>query len=90
MMREISPNVDIDDDPFGRGGGKILSSLNTGTATSVDGEADGIAPSFGLLWSNEQRAARRLADKLNLFSYQKEALKELVKVDVSLFSMLFV
>jgi len=57
MMREVSPDVDIDDDPFGGGGGQISSSPNTGTATSVDGEADGIAPSFGPLRSNEQRAA---------------------------------
>ena len=57
MMREIFLDVDIDDDPFGRGGGQISSSLNTGTATSVDGEADGVAPSFGPLRSNEQRAA---------------------------------
>ena len=88
MMRQVSPvDNDEDDDPFGGGGCLVLSSPNTasGTTTSVD-----VTPSSGPLRSNEQHAARRLADRLGLFPYKKEALKELVKVDVSLFPMFFI
>jgi len=88
MMRQVSPvDSDEDDDPFGGGGcqPEVSSSPNLGTTTSVD-----VTPSSGPLRSNEQRAARRLADRLGLYPYQKEALKELVKVDMSLFPMFFV
>jgi hypothetical protein len=91
MMRQVTPvDVDDDNDLFGGGGQRILSSPTPGTATPIDRESDGIAPSSGPLRSNEQRAARRLADRLNLLPYQKEALKDFVKVDidVALFSIL--
>ncbi|KAF8816243.1 hypothetical protein BYT27DRAFT_7248550 [Phlegmacium glaucopus] len=91
MIRQVSPvDNDEDDDPFGGGSRLISFSPNPGTTTSVNREADGITPSSGPLRSNEHRAARRLADRLGLFPYQKEALKELIKVDVSLFPMFFV
>src|ERR1700678_830013 len=81
MMRQVTPLDDEEnnDDPF-IGGQQASSSPTHGTATSVDAEADGMTPSSGPLRSNEQRVARWLADRLNLFPYQKEALNTLVKV----------
>jgi len=82
MMRQVTPLDDEEnnDDPFIGGGQQASSSPTHGTATSVDAEADGMTPSSGTLRSNEQCVARRLADRLNLFPYQKEALNALVKV----------
>lgn len=76
MMREVTPppNDDLEDEHIGRGGQQTLSS-----PSCVTSEADGITPSSGPVQSNEQ-AAQRLAERLNLFPYQRDALNELVKV----------
>jgi hypothetical protein len=82
MMRQVTP-LDEDEnneDPFIGGGQQASSSPTHGTSTSFDVEADGMTPSSGPLRSNEQCVARRLADRLKLFPYQKEALNALVKV----------
>jgi hypothetical protein len=85
MMRQVSPvDNNEDDDPFGGGSHQVSSSPNSGT-TLVD-----VTPSSGPLRSNEQRAARWLADRFGLFPYQKEALKKFVKIDMSLFPMFFI
>lgn len=84
MMRQVTPSLDDDfeDEHTGGGGQQRLSSPSG--ATSGVSEADGISPSSGLFRSNELRAARRLAERLNLFPYQRDALNELVKVYVTL------
>jgi hypothetical protein len=85
IMRQVSlVDNNEDDDPFSGGGHQVSSSPNSDT-TSVN-----VTPSSGPLRSNKQRAARQLADRLGLFPYQKEALKKLVKVDMSLFPMFFI
>lgn len=81
MMREVTPLDDEDADIVSTGGGQQMSSPSRGTE-SVE---LGVSSSFGPMRSIEQRAARRLADRLNLFPYQKEALNELVKVVPALF-----
>ena len=86
MMREITPESDNDDNNAAQGGGPSLRSSSPGCATDASNidETEGIPPSSGPVRSNEQRAARRLADKLGLMPYQKDALGELVKVDLVL------
>jgi hypothetical protein len=80
MMREVTP---LEDDEGSASGGRQMSSPSRGTASSQ--AEDVFSPSSaGPMRSIEQRAARRLADRLNLHPYQKEALNELVKVIPSL------
>jgi hypothetical protein len=76
MMREVTPPFDdLEDEHVGRGSQPTSSSPSRATF-----EAGGINPSSGPVRSNELRAARRLAEKLNLFPYQRDALNELVRV----------
>jgi len=79
MMREVTP-VEGDEDQDS-GGGQQTSSPSGGTVSSTNREEDGVLPSSGPQRSNEQHAARRRADRLNLLPYQKEAVHELIKVD---------
>lgn len=77
MMREVTP---LEDDegthPISASSSQRMSSPTYGTVSS----ADGAPPSSGPMRFIEQCAARRLADQLNLFPYQKDALAELTKV----------
>jgi hypothetical protein len=77
MMREVTPPLDddLEDERVGRGSQQTSSSPSRATF-----EAGGINPSSEPVRSNELRAARRLAEKLNLFPYQRDALNELVRV----------
>ena len=86
MMREVTP---LEDDEGANpantscvSGSQTSSPSNHGTDSpeSPDSDGPGVSPSSGPMRSIEQRAARRLADRLNLFPYQKDALNELVKV----------
>src|SRR5271163_1675288 len=82
MMREVTPPFD-EDDLVSESGQQTTSPSHGAVASSngeANGEVDGISPSSGPLRSNEQCAAQRVADRLNLFPYQKEALDRLVKV----------
>ena len=86
MMREVTPELDSDFNDLASGGGQRPSSpsrdadfftINNGR------ETEGISPSSGPMRSNEEHAARRLADRLGLFPYQKDALTGLARVDVA-------
>lgn len=93
MMREVTPLGDdegINIDLASTSGGQQMSSPSHGAVSSADGVSPLFGPS-GPMRSIEQRAARRLADRLNLFPYQKDALNELVKVvSVLLYTILLI
>ena len=87
MMRQVTPmpDDDLEDGPVDEDGQQSFTSPSTSFSFSEASDGLQVPQLSGPIRSNEQRVARRLADRLNLFPYQKDAVKELVNVYIQFF-----